>query len=221
MTDRGHNRARVAESVPALVSTFAILSTLENVSIMDFNVSVPSTLGRSFGQNENGDARLARMTAWLAASDNATLVPFGKFLALAHHVDESTKQVVTLAEYIFGGGSFSVDSLVIAGTKVKLAEPQEICLDTCATENGWGCVACRSAHGSGIYPSKRVDIKGLSENKWYYNPATRRIFTISSTCFRDYVTGLDGGKAGKRFVSTVPKNTRVTVVKALPEGSQA
>lgn len=66
----------------------------------------------------------------------------------------------------------------------------------------WGCKACHSAHGSGVYPSREVSAKLLRKNKFFYNPATRELFTISDSCWVDYVTAL-GAETEQRFASPV------------------
>ncbi len=48
----------------------------------------------------------------------------------------------------------------------------------------WGCPFCGSAHGSGVGVSRSVNIAALEGNQFYYNPLTRQLFTISTTCLR-------------------------------------
>lgn len=178
------------------------------------NVTPKTQAFASFGQNENRDARTARMRAFWALPVNATIYPAGRVLAVK--VDATR----TIADVLCSGESIEMDSIVIDGKSLPLSEGFSMSLAN--LPQTWGCPACRSAHGSAIYPSRGDDNhkpqpRLLEANKFYYNPETRALFTISETCWGDYVKAL-GAATPKRFTSPVavgkaPKPTPATVGK--------
>lgn len=136
--------------------------------------------------NEDSDARLARMRAFWQDTSNAVLYPIGRLLALA-------VAGKTLAEHLLAGESIELET-VTAPNGVTLPLKNTVLALKSPT---WLCPACKSAHGTGIAPSKKQKRSGLEQNEWYYNPATQTIFVISNTCRKVYCTDL--GVTDKRF----------------------
>jgi hypothetical protein len=144
------------------------------------------------GQNEKLSARIPRMTAYWQDAANAVLYPVGNLLSV------SIGNGRTLADVIASGEEVELgDSIEVEGVKLPLQDGAKLSLANLA--QSWGCVACRSAHGSAVYPSREVSVKGLKENKFFYNPATRALFVISDTCWKDYVVKL-GAALPTRFM---------------------
>jgi hypothetical protein len=84
-----------------------------------------------------------------------------------------------------------------------------------ATVSVWGCPACRSAHGSGIYPSRAVSAMNLATNKFYYRPSDQRLFTISNSCRKKYVKDL-GADTPARFAAVIPQAVVTSMASARP-----
>lgn len=166
---------------------------------MNVNIGKVAQLGvNSFGQNEDKNARARRMRAYWADSKNAVLHPIGRFLASVIDNDGTT-----LADLVVKGETVTIDSVTLAtGEVLPVVPAARISLQTTATV--WGCPACRSAHGSGVYPSrtKDIDAANLAHNKWFYNPATRQIHVISDTCWGTYVKAM-GAITDARFKAPV------------------
>jgi hypothetical protein len=146
------------------------------------------------GQNESKDARLKRMREFWAAPENATLYPVGPLLATM--VDSWR----SMADVLAGGEEIEMDEIRLDGQELVLQPGFKMSLAN--MPRTWGCKACHSAHGSGVYPSRDVSAKLLRKNKFFYNPATKELFTISDSCWGDYVTAL-GAETGQRFASPV------------------
>lgn len=146
------------------------------------------------GQNEKQADRITRMTAYWNAPENQVLYPVGKLLALP--VDKSGK---TIADVIAAGGSIELgESIEVDGKSLPLQPGYTLSLVTLVKD--WSCPACRSAHGSGVYPSGSVSANGLKSNRFFYRPADRSLFTISDTCWKAYVAQL-GAFSATRFMS--------------------
>jgi hypothetical protein len=165
------------------------------------SVSVPMTSGRSFGQNENSKDRLTRMRLFWQDKANAVLFPVGKLLSA------QASKTQTIADVLASGGEVEMDSITVGGKVLSIAPShQKLSLSNAPTT--WACPACRSAHGSGIYPSQKVDADLLADNKFFYRPSDKVLFSISVTCWRDYITAL-GANTPERFRSAseapVPK----------------
>jgi len=149
--------------------------------------------------NESEDKRIARLTAFYAAKENSKFYAVGQLLATAH-------KGKTLAAHLADGAEFAMGTVSINGVSYPLREGFVLSLDTVAKgETAWGCVACRSAHGSGVAPSKAVNVKTLASNQFYYNPATKDLFTVSATCWNKYVAD-SPFNATKRFVKAPKAN---------------
>jgi hypothetical protein len=146
------------------------------------------------------------MRAFWSDKLNSTLYDVGQILA----------QVVegkTLAEHIAEGHSFTLGAVKSPNeVRLQLRPGQVFSL---ATLNSWGCPACHSAHGSGRYPSREVDSKGLASNVFYYRPADQTLFTISRTCWQQYVIDL-GATKGNRFAEPTPMPVKAKVSAPTP-----
>ena len=155
---------------------------------------VQVALPRVAGQNESKDARLRRMRQFWAAPENATLYPVGTLLATMVDTERS------MADMLAGGEEIEMDEIRLDGQELLLQPGFKLSLAN--MPRSWGCKACHSAHGSGVYPSREVSAKLLRKNKFFYNPATRELFTISDSCWGHYVTAL-GAETEQRFASPV------------------
>lgn len=140
--------------------------------------------GKGNGKEKKAD-RVNRMRSFWSHSNNKTLYAIGTLLAMQY---ESTG--MTSAEVLAQGGKveIGVDELEVGGRVLPLVEGFVLTLANITKV--WGCPACRSAHGSGVYPSSAVDSTLLAKTRWYYNPATKELFTISATCLGEYVQAL-------------------------------
>jgi hypothetical protein len=132
------------------------------------------------GGNEDVDTRSARMVQYLRHADNRKFVKVGKLLSQGNY-----------AQIVADGGKIGVpETMTVDHVTLPMAPGQVISLETLNPDKGgWGCPACKSAHGSGVYPSKGVTVKGLAQNTFYYNVATRKLFSISNTCLDTYFEG--------------------------------
>lgn len=155
-------------------------------------VAPKSTAGA--GQNEPREQREVRMKAFWAAAENTILHPVGRLLAQEHDGE-------TLAQMLVDGEVLEMDAVTVDGKELSLQPGFALSLKN--VSQTWGCPACRSAHGSGTYPSREVSAKLLASNKFFYRPADRALFAISDTCWTDYVKGL-GAATPARFVSVAP-----------------
>jgi hypothetical protein len=111
-------------------------------------------------------------------------------------------QGATIAQHMCDGTELpAMESITtINGTRLPLESPLTLSFDSITV---WGCPACNSAHASGIHPSKpqhRDAVKLAANNVFYYSPLTREVFTISETCWKQYVVGKFGAK-GKETVN--------------------
>ena len=132
--------------------------------------------------NEDKSARIARMAAEWSHDKNMRLFPVGKLLARPINGKQDS---LRLADVVAKGGEIKMSAVIIGGKAYPLQDGFAISLKTCP--QSWGCLVCGSAHGSGIKPSKRVDADGLADNVFYYRPSDRAMFSISATCWKDYV----------------------------------
>jgi hypothetical protein len=147
--------------------------------------------------SEDRKAREARMKLFWADKGNATLYNIGRLLAV-------NVQGKTLAERLVNGEEFEMESIqTVNGQVLPLVPGFKLSLKTLSV---WGCPACRSAHGSGVYPSREADVDLLTENKFFYNPVSRSLFTISSTCWGDYVKAI-GAATKERFIEVPAPKT--------------
>ncbi|MFN0107114.1 MAG: hypothetical protein ACKV2U_34080 [Bryobacteraceae bacterium] len=147
------------------------------------------------GQNESSSARCDRMRDFWARPENAVLHRVGLFLA--GRVPDGR----TLAEVVAGGEPVEMETIQVDGNTLPLAADTVLGLATVAA---WGCPACRSAHGSGVYPSRAVSATKLATNKFYYRPFDQRLITISDTCWKKYVQEL-GADTPARFAAVTPQ----------------
>jgi len=146
--------------------------------------SVRAPQGKGNGKEKKAN-RLNRMRAFWAHTNNKTLYAVGTLLAM-QYADTG----MTAADVLVAGGKveIGVAELEVSGRVLPLPEGFSISLANISKT--WGCPACRSAHGSGVYPSSAVDSTLLAKTRWYYNPTTQELFTISATCLGDYVQAL-------------------------------
>lgn len=179
--------------------------------IMKLTLTAPASAPRQTGStNETLEARQIRMKAFWADPQNAKLYTVGKLLSVVHDGK-------TLAQHLANGADFEMDSITIAGRTFPLQDGFKLSLESIGV---WGCPACRSAHGSGIKPSPAVSAKLLATCKFFYNPATRALFTISTTCWEDYVKGMNAATPA-RFVAvpSAPASVPANVPK-VPQGAK-
>ena len=167
-----------------------------------FTVAMPTKSATRLGgsPSEALDVRVARMTAHWKNTDNAVIYTVGQLLK------SPLGDGRTLATVLVAGESFPIESVPMANGTVLALQPGFIL--SLSTLNVWGCIACHSAHGSGVYPSKRATVAGLESNEFYYNPKTKALFTISATCWGSYVKAL-GAATDKRW-GQVPAPQRTT-----------
>jgi hypothetical protein len=135
-----------------------------------------------------------RMAVLLAASPR--LYPMGKLLA-------NTIGGKSLAQHIADGEVIEMDT--VSGFPLNPGYVIGLKSDGKSTVivGDWACPACKSAHGSNVFPSKKgIKVKGLLSNRFYYNPATKELFSISDTCFETYVA--EKGEATKERFAPAP-----------------
>lgn len=165
---------------------------------MNITLKAVSPIGRAnFGQTEGRKARMIRMKAFWADKANAVLHPLGSLLAC------EVSKGVRIADVLASGKGVVIDRVtLVSGQVLPVDPPQTISMATCA--HGWGCIACHSAHGSGIPPSRTPDSKpdpdGLVTNRFFYHPVTRQVFSLSMSCWGEYVQGL-GAVSDARFAA--------------------
>lgn len=151
---------------------------------MKVNLSTVDIGGRNCGggldsSRESQPARVDRMKAFWARPENATIYRVGRVLA---NQADATRSI---AEVLAGGEDVELEAVTIEGKVLPLQEG--FTLSLAKLPQAWGCPACHSAHGSGVWPSTSVNAGNLETCEFYYNPQTRLLFTISKTCWRDYV----------------------------------
>ncbi len=152
---------------------------------------------------EDRKAREARMKGYWQNPVNAQVYSVGKLLSV---------QVsgTTLAEMMVKGETLELESITaLNGVSLPLQTGFKMSLKNVSH---WGCPACKSAHGSGVYPSREVDATRLARSEFYYNPATKALFTISETCFGDYVKAL----GATSHIVEVPEPKKAAALKPTP-----
>jgi hypothetical protein len=180
----------------------------------DFDLEVTSGSVQSSGasvSNESEDKRLARLAAYFRLPGK--LYSVGNLLA-------TVVNGKTLAAHIEADNTYSkvLRTVTINGTRYPLRDGFAIGLATCRTPTKadgtpsdtphWGCLACGSAHGSAIYPSKgRAKAKGLVTNQFYYSESSRDMFCISDTCWKTYIK--EDASRRKRF-AVAPKTAKAS-----------
>lgn len=157
--------------------------------------AVAKVVGATFGQNESVDARVARMQAFWKAPENAILYSVGKLLA------QKADATRTLADVMVTGEEIELSSVNLGGKELPLVPGFAMSLANAVKV--WACPACRSAHGSKIYPSQILSASNLAKNNFYYRPSDKALFVISDTCWSDYVVKLKAAKP-ERFLASVP-----------------
>lgn len=145
------------------------------------NFSVTATGGNSDGR-ENAEMRSKRMKAYFTNKDNAKIYVIGKILS--HVVNGKS-----VAAHLLAGEKIELTSVQSNGRNLPLTPGYVLSLDTLKTV--WGCPVCKSAHGTGESPSPKKDVELLEGCKFYYNPVTRNLFTISASCWSNWVKGLN------------------------------
>lgn len=167
-------------------------------------VSMPVTSRGASGEDRT--TREARMRSFWADPSNAVLYPAGKVLAIVAEPATKNKAARTVADILASGESVEMNAITIDGVTLPLADGFELSIANCFQT--WGCPACHSAHGSGIAPSRKVDTILLATCKFFYRPSDKTLFTISSTCWGDYVQALNACSP-KRFISPKQDPSRV------------
>jgi hypothetical protein len=114
-------------------------------------------------------SRIARTTG-----STGPLFRIGELLAARDHGPK------TRAEYLCEGKTIDV-KIYMSGS-----DPEGTFRLSLSSINIWGCPFCGSAHGSGVHPSSDLYAPSLATNMFYYNPATRQLFTISKTCLHNH-----------------------------------
>ncbi len=144
-------------------------------------------------RNEDREEREIRMKAFWTENQNATFYMIGRLL-------RTLVKGKTLAQRLVAGEEIELDSISWKGATLPLVRGFKLSLKSL---DMWGCPACRSAHGSDVYPShpsRGADAALLSKNKFYYNLTTKQLFTISDTCWSEYVAAI-GANTPERFVN--------------------
>jgi hypothetical protein len=159
---------------------------IDNVEVSDevFEVSLSDIKKTRKGKGKRDKAKIEAEVRLFFAK-NPTVLKIGNLLA----VQKGDK---TLAEILVDEGSVRVPRIqLVDGTFLDPTNVQKLTLEKSNVER-WGCIACHSAHGSGIGNAQSVGVSRLETNEFYYGVETRSLFTISDTCYGDYVqaTGL-------------------------------
>ena len=125
------------------------------------------------------------------------VLPVGHLLTLP--VSKGSKE--TLAERLLTAGGFALSTVRIGAFDFPLLPGFEVALETGAP---WFCPMCNSAHGTSVGASKNAPAKvsNLNLNKWFYNVATLELFTVSTSCWDNYV---DGTPAKARFLRSADR----------------
>jgi len=163
------------------------------MELKNFAVKPTTTASATGNGIENRAGRVAKMKAFWNKAENAILYPVGQLLS----TEVNGK---SLAEWMVAGESFEMESLAINGRVLPLVKGFRLSLKTI---EAWGCPACGSAHGSGVAPSRKMVADLLAANVFYYSPVSKALFTISATCWGDYVKAL-GAITSERFPTEVP-----------------
>jgi hypothetical protein len=180
---------------------------------MNFSIPGAPKGGKSFGQNEKRADRETRMRNAFWAN-TLVLWVIGKFLStVVSYLVDGVERTGSVAQALIDGVSFEIDSLTLpTGQTLEVNPPQVLSLKTISDKTrGWGCPACYSAHGSGVYPSRDVSEKLLKSTDWYYDPKQKQVFTISSTCYDEYVKAF--GMANR--IIPVPAKVKSTTPKEI------
>jgi hypothetical protein len=159
---------------------------------MTITVTAVKAVGKNnkAGQNEDKASRITRMKRYWDEKQNAVLYNLGQLLA-------TKAGDTTLAEQVVAGEELVIDRLTMPNGTVLVLDP--VLKISLKNVPRWGCPACHSAHGSGVYPSRDITVKGLKRNSWFYNPATKQAFVISDSCWDDYVKAF-GAATQARFI---------------------
>jgi hypothetical protein len=161
-------------------------------------------------QEEKG----AYMRSFFAQEENTVLVKVGKFLA-------NTVGADTLASLIASGEAIELPTrLDFDGVSLELAADQIIGLSK-EEKEPWLCPSCKSAHGSNIGPSKSrkgINVRVLAENEFYYSPVSKKLFTISVSCFDNWVKAQ--GLAGQ-IMTLASYKASLTVAEPSKKGAKA
>ena len=163
----------------------------DNINIVDVD----------FEQLEVEETGLAPSGTHRAGNNPATMLAFwtvifaiwkiGKFLA--RPIGKGT-DALRLADVLAAGKTVrGIKSIKAFGHVLPIEPAFDLSI---ATVKYWGCPACQSAHGTGIGSSgsysKLPNADNLAfDNDFYYIPSQQRIVTISKTCYKHYVKGMD------------------------------
>jgi hypothetical protein len=141
----------------------------------------------------NKETKIADARALWGKKENSRVYEVGRFLA---HVEGGKSLAQWLIEKEKDSDfAFEIDSLSTATGRVLPVNAFKLSLSTIAI---WGCPHCQSCHGANVGPSavegetKRVRL--LESTKWYYSPGAKSLFTISETCYGEYVKALGYAK---------------------------
>jgi len=166
--------------LPGVLSVGGLLAALPLFGVA---LNIPKSVKGSSSGQENRKAKESRMRSFW----DKTPVIYSLGCLLAATVDGKR-----IADVVAMGGKVNLtDKVEVDGKTLVLVKPLVLALSTLAD---WGCPACHSAHGSNEGPSKKKDSSpdadALAANEFYYDPQAKRIFTISRSCYQDYVVGL-------------------------------
>jgi hypothetical protein len=151
-----------------------------NLNELNFEVSSASGNGRKSKADKEQDAR-----AFFACPENQKITEVGKLLSQKVGNGTLADVLVTTGKSLPLG-----EKITVKGVDVKLAPGQTLGLESI---NSWACPFCNSAHGSGKGVSDAVSGKLLATNRFFVD-GNGKLFTISTTCYGDYVKALSHAK---------------------------
>jgi len=141
--------------------------------IIDVNLNTGTHNGGRHGESQ--DARKRRMIHHWGLQENTVIYPVGTLISEA-----SAKSILEGTPVMIEGVRINRIVYPVANQRIGLANINE-----------WGCPVCHSAHGTGVAPSPRKSVELLAGSKWFYNPTTQAIFTISASCWGSWVVGIN------------------------------
>jgi hypothetical protein len=150
---------------------------------MPMEISLDDIKKSKTGQGKRDKAKVEAEVRLFFAK-NATILKLGNLLAVKQADGK------TLAEVLATTGKVTVPRIKLNdGSVMAPSNVQELTFDNIGE---WGCPACGSAHGSGMGSSNAIKVSGLQSIEFYYGVESKTLFTVSRTCFGDYVkaTGL-------------------------------
>ena len=142
--------------------------------------AAPATTGGA----KNEVDKKAEWDGKLQLPEWSNILPVGRLLA----VETFPGSKVSLAEQLFHKGGFALSTVKIGAFDFPLLPGFEVAFEE---STPWLCPMCNSAHGTSFGPSKNAPAKvsNMLTNKWYYNADTCALFTVSDSCYTNYVGG--------------------------------